>query len=681
VERIVSAMRILVVDRDPAVAEGLRQAFAERGLPVELEVAEGAADALRRLRQPAAAGPGPGAAGRYAVLLADPGDWPGRLAQAVAEVRAASPRTALLALLEPRGRLDREAAVLAGFDDAFLKHPRAYPVLAPLAAELAERRALTRQQLRLSQARGDAEQLLTALMTATDAAVAVLDGEGAVTVANGRFCRLAGRPLAEMLGRPLWPRLATASATSLRAALATPDAATGALPLPVLIADGSGGEAAADARVAVRELGNGQRSAVLVLRPASEAGPGPAGAPAPPPPAPARLVEPVVDPSTEGLRAALRGRVNPVVVARVRLAESVRALARTGTLPPEIAAVMQQALRDALAGLLGDGDVVFAHADEAHLLLADEGVLAATRRLARAIPAARDALLRSPRLAHDLLAVGGARLAEQLGELSELQVTSAPIDLAPDELGQEELPALLATRLLVEEATLGAETLRALNELRATAACELRMVQDQDGAPSALCLPCLDPAAASRMEALEDLAETRAEVALQTALLGLELAAEALGREVDRESALAVVDLRFAVLGQRRLADRFLDRCRTLPPGTTRSLVVNLLGVPPGAYAPKFARVTAGLAEIFRLRALTLRDVRADLVDLDLGRIGLLVIDYRELEPHLEERQDLVQALVRKAHRSQARLLVRRVPRGVAAGLRERLGVDLTSAA
>jgi PAS domain-containing protein len=671
-------MRILLIDSDPAVAEGLRQAFAERRLPVALEAAEGAPDALRRLRQPAA---GPAHRG-YAVLLADPGGWPGKLAQAVAEIRGASPDSALLALLDPRDRLDRDAALLAGFDDAFLKHQRTYPVLARLAVELGERLALNRQQLRLSQAHTDTEQLLAALLAASDAGVAVLDGEGDLSVANARFCRLAGRSLADLLRRPVWPLLTTVSATSLRAALATPDAAAGALPLPLTLVGAEVGEIATEARLAVRTLGSGQRSAVLVLRPTIEP-PLPAAPPQPPDlPSPSpRLVEAVVDPSAEGLRAVLRGRVNPVVIARLRTGENARALARTGSLPPEAVAVMQQGLRDALVRLLGDGDVVFSHADEVHVLLADEGVLASMRRLARAVPAARGMLLRSPRLSHDLLAVGGARLAEQLGDLSELQVAAAPIDLTPDDIGKEELPGLLATRLLNEEATLGPETLRALNELRVSASCELRMVQDQDGAPSALCLPCLDPVAAVRFAALAELAEARAEIALHTALLGLELTVEALAGELDRESALAVFDLHFAVLGQRRLAERFLDRCRTLPAGTTRSLVVNLLGVPPGAYAPKFARVTAGLAELFRLRALTLRDIRADLVDLDLGRIGLLVVDYRELEPHLEERQDLVQALVRKAHRSQARLLVRRVPRGAAHDLRERLGVNLTSSA
>jgi hypothetical protein len=175
--------------------------------------------------------------------------------------------------------------------------------------------------------------------------------------------------------------------------------------------------------------------------------------------------------------------------------------------------------------------------------------------------------------------------------------------------------------------------------------------------------------------------EERPELALQLALLTLELAAEALAREVDRDSTLAIVDLHLGALGQRRLADRFLDRCRALPPGISRSLVINLLGVPPGAYAPKLARVTAGLQDIFRLRAITIRDIRAELIDLDLGRVGIVIVDYRDVEPFVAERQEVVLALARKVHKSQARLLVRRVPRGAAADLRERLGVDLTSSA
>ena len=58
-----------------------------------------------------------------------------------------------------------------------------------------------------------------------------------------------------------------------------------------------------------------------------------------------------------------------------------------------------------------------------------------------------------------------------------------------------------------------------------------------------------------------------------------------------------------------------------------------------------------------------------------------MIVDYRDVEPFVAERQDVVQALARKVHKSQARLLVRRGARGAATDLRERLGVDLTSSA
>ena len=47
-----------------------------------------------------------------------------------------------------------------------------------------------------------------------------------------------------------------------------------------------------------------------------------------------------------------------------------------------------------------------------------------------------------------------------------------------------------------------------------------------------------------------------------------------------------MIDLHFSVLGHRRLAERYLERCRALPSKIARALVVNLLGVPSGAYAP-----------------------------------------------------------------------------------------------
>ena len=91
--------------------------------------------------------------------------------------------------------------------------------------------------------------------------------------------------------------------------------------------------------------------------------------------------------------------------------------------------------------------------------------------------------------------------------------------------------------------------------------------------------------------------------------------------------------------------------------------------------------MTGALQELFRLRAVTVHDPRAELVDLDLARVGLVIVDFRDLLPLFEERSDIIQALVRRVHRSQTRLLVRHVPRGLAGELRERLAVDLTSAA
>jgi hypothetical protein len=381
------------------------------------------------------------------------------------------------------------------------------------------------------------------------------------------------------------------------------------------------------------------------------------------------------------LRAALRGRRAPAVVARIRPAEDARSGSRAPALPPEAAGLVRAVLRDVLADLAGEHDLLFAVGEDAYLLMTGETSLAAMRRLGRIVHGAREALLRSPRLAHELLLLGGASLAERLEGVGEPQVLAAAVDIGPDDLAHPDLPTLLATRLQAEEALLGGPTLRRLNELQARATCELAMVQDQDGAPSALCLPRPNEVAAAQMARLAEEAEERPELALHLALLTLELTVEALGREVDRDSALAVVDLHLAVLGHRRLADRFLDRCRALPPETARSLVVNLLGVPPGAYAPKFARITAGLQDVFRLRAMTVRDIRSELIDLELARIGVVIVDYLDLEPFLAERQDLVQALARRVHKSQARLLVRRVPRGAAADLRDRLGVDLTSPA
>lgn len=654
-------MKVLLIDGDPGMAEGLREAFAERRLAPELVSVQTPAEALRRLRQEPET---------FSVLVANPEGWPGRLSQAVAELRTAAPEVPVLAILEPRSPLNREEAVLAGFDDAFAKHRHLHQALGRLLMEMTERRALTRQQLKVSQARRDAELLLSTVLAASDTAVVILDGEGTVTVANAQLAHMVGRPLADILARPLWPLLDPDGAASLRSVLQDGQGA-GPIALTATVL-GREGPIATSVRALGRELRQQRRVAVVSFRPAlGEAAP----------PGLLRAREPAPEPTAEELSAALRLRRTAPVVARVRLGEGNRLLARAGSLPPEALAALHLNLRTTLRDLLTDEDLLFGAGEDSYLVLGEESVLRAMRRLGRTMPALRAALLNSPQLAHDLLGLGGAPLVEQLDQLCELQVAAAPIELLPEEVGHGDPAMLLSARLQAQEAALGGEVLRSLNELRMHAACELRMVQDQDGAPSALCLACLDELAAPRFAELGEMAQGRPEIALQLGLLHLELAIEALAREVDRDSALAVIDLHFTVLGHRRLAERYLDRCRALPPKIARALVINLLGVPPGAYAPKFARVTGSLQELFRLRAITVRDPRSELVDLDLARIGLVIVDFRDLMPLFEDRVDVIQALIRRVHRSQTRILVRHVPRGLASELRERLGVDLTSAA
>src|SRR4051794_21157606 len=103
-------MKLLVIDDDPAVAEGLREAYAGRPLAPEISVSPHAPDAPGRLGR---------ARGASGVVPATPGGWPGRLSQAVEELRLAAPEAGFLALLEPREPLERDDTVLAGFDDAF----------------------------------------------------------------------------------------------------------------------------------------------------------------------------------------------------------------------------------------------------------------------------------------------------------------------------------------------------------------------------------------------------------------------------------------------------------------------------------------------------------------------------------------------------------------------------------
>src|SRR4051794_41894868 len=111
-------MKLLVIDDDPAVAEGLREAYAGRPLAPEISVSPSAPDAHRRLRQ---------APGAFAVVLANPSGWPGRLSQAVEELRLAAPEAGLPPPLQPRQPPQRADALLGGLPDALLQHRRPPP--------------------------------------------------------------------------------------------------------------------------------------------------------------------------------------------------------------------------------------------------------------------------------------------------------------------------------------------------------------------------------------------------------------------------------------------------------------------------------------------------------------------------------------------------------------------------
>jgi hypothetical protein len=511
-------------------------------------------------------------------------------------------------------------------------------------------------------------------MVLDEAALAVLDRAGVVTVGNGELARLSGRPLAELLGRPVWPLLDDDSATMLRERLSAGEAVEGVRTLDLVVVDREGARVPLAARLAARELSQHGRCHVLRLRPhlgarsmflvREDDEPGDTGEDVP------------------GRLKKLLERSEPPVLARLRLADPARIVGRSGPAAAEVSAALCRTAGELLAGLLGEEDLLLPHGSEEFLVVApDVSGLAAMRRVGSLAAALERGLEASPRVAHSLLAAGGARAAEETRALAAIDVAARPLDMAPEDAGAKDAAAFLARRLQAEEAVLGADVLRSLNRLQVEAACELCMVQDRHGAPSALVLPRLDQRSAARHAALLAEAGDRPELLVELDLLGLELAAEAVAREVDRESALAIVDLHFSVIAQRRAADRFLARCRALPAELARGIVVNLAGVPPGTYAPKLARVTAPLQDLFRLRGLTADDPRADLVDLEAARIGLVVVRYPELAPLLGERQDLAQAFVRRAHRGGARLLVRGVPRGEAADLRDRLGVDLTSAA
>jgi hypothetical protein len=105
---------------------------------------------------------------------------------------------------------------------------------------------------------------------------------------------------------------------------------------------------------------------------------------------------------------------------------------------------------------------------------------------------------------------------------------------------------------------------------------------------------------------------------------------------------------------------------------------VLITDVAPGTYPPKLGRDVNLLRDFGRLRGLTLPDPLAEPPDPSVVRADLLVLDYTLSERALREAPDAVRNFVRRAHTLHSRVLLRRVPRGLAPSLRERYGFDLT---
>lgn len=656
------AMRLLLIDSEPELARTLRDRLAASCAGGRIEQAMGLEEAGEIMRS----------SPPDAVLAAPACLGAKSLPEAASRLAALAPGRPLILLQDDAAGAGPDGPMLAGGAVLAERRPGTVPLLLRLLDEIRERERLARLHRKAAQARHDAELLLSGVLGVSHDALAVTDEEGRIMLANAALARLVRRAAGELAGLPLLAVLRPEQGLDRSEALAWRELAEGtredAGAWRIVLPDALRGPLAASWR---RLRLDGERSCfVFAFRRAIATSASRA------PPATA------ADPGQLAARLrVLHDRpLERVPVARLRLLAWSRARSVLAGAVAAIEAELLRVVTRRLAADLGEEDGwAMAAEDTVVLCLPETEIRPAVRRIGLLARALEADLLASAELAQRLGDIEALFLLEEDRAFGSVETAVVALELSDEEIAEGDAAALLLRRIAQAEQELGPAALQALNELQRASTGELGLVQARNGEPSSLSLLRLDPVETARLEQLRQAGPQSPELLLELDLLLLDEVGRCLRQEVDRDSVIVVLEVSFAVLSQRRLLERYLAACRRLPPDIQRCLAFNLIGVPPGAYGPKLGRALAPLQELSRLRAITVTDPRAALVDLGAARVALVVMRHADLALLIQARPDQVQALLRRIHSHGARLLLRDVPRATAPGLRDRFDIDLSA--
>lgn len=643
-------LRILVVDPDPETVPGIERLFGERHA-TRLELC-GCADFASAHKQFAMRRP-------TAVLIASSLlalDDEGRLRR---QLRTFAP-VPVVVLAEPEHARACGRAVAAGAQDWVPKDAPVFLALARIVAYAIERAQSQLLLERLDRTARTTEQLLVDVLESASTAALVLDTDGRIERCNGAAERLLYRARSRIEGRNFADFVLRYSLPAFSDALQLAAATPGRNVIEeIRLATGDESE---DVRLELRAcaLDEARRAYVVWLKPVV---------------AGQEIEE---DPESH-LRRVLQDVVasgrSRVPIAQVHLLGLGQVREALGDRWPELEYRVHRVVERVLEKFLSTEERWCRNGEQGYIVVfARASVEEAAERAARIAEAIEAAVLGAGDLAERARALVPPVSEEQCTRLARVTAECREADV--DELGRGRMPIAADGERTRSAAVDPIAELEA--EIRERAQVELEATYDRSGLPDPVTLGRPDAAMAEPLRRLLALAADEPRARLVHDLCLLDACLAALEREPELDRVVLLAEVHYETLAVRRFAEPWLERLRQVDPALRASLGVLLVGVPPGTYAPRLGRAVSLLRGLAATRAITVADPVGEPPDPTVVKADLLAVDHRLSEKAIDSAPDAFRSFVRRVHTLQGRVLLRRVPRGLAPLMRERFGVDLT---
>ncbi len=573
--------------------------------------------------------------------------------------------TPVIVLAEPEHARAAPRVLAAGADDWVPKSGPLFVGLPRFLAYTLERAELRRNLRELRERQRADQRLFHALMDNTPVAVLALDGDGRVAHCNRGAGELLDRPIGRIEGRRFEDFLAPSSRCVLTRLAAAP-ASEEESETPVELVTASGPEKVR-LRHCVVPSGTGGVWRLVWLVPESRE-----VAPAPP-----------SDPD-DALRRALRevlakgdGRLP---MARIHLLGLDELRTALGERWDEFEAQVRDVVERVLRSQLGPGERFCREAELGYMIIfggGDERHAAA--RIAAIEEAVRAAVLGAEELAERGRLQRPPLSGEAYERLATLETSIEEIPIGAEDLAAEaDLWEVLRARS--HQGGPGGATHPAgiMAELRKTAHGEYEPALDGDGVPAPILLLAFDPRTHLQVERYRRKAGQDPTLLFELDKFVLERHLLLLMEELRMGSDVALVDVHYETLASRCGGDAYMALLEEIPDDLRAVLGFNICGVPPGVYAPKVARLVSALRPFCRLQAVEVDIRRPELPDLPTIRAPMVTVPFHAPAGSEAPCNERFRTLLNRAHACKVRVLVRRVPRGWSACLRERYPVDFT---